>query len=321
MQDPQQNAREPDSVNRSEHARDSDSGDLIISCRGRTLRCGHSAVVMGVLNTTPDSFYDGGRYEHVSDALRRAEEMLAEGARIIDIGGASSRPRGRVYGLGAVPVTTEEELRRVVPVVRAVDRILPEAIISVDTYSPQVARTVLDAGAHMVNDITGLQTGSELATTVASAGAALIVMHAPGLPGVMPHEMVYSDVVGEVHTFLREAVAKAVKVGVNGVIVDPGFGFGKSPQDNLRLINELPELHPLNCPILVGISRKSTIGYVLSEGDEPVPVDERLYGSLGAAAAAFVRGAHIIRTHDVRPTLDMLRGLEAVINAGTEVIA
>ncbi len=285
----------------------------MLSCRGRTLECGDDTVIMGILNITPDSFYDGGRYQHEDEALRRAEVMMAEGAKIIDIGGASSRPRGRVYGAGAMPVSTAEELHRVLPVVRAVGRFLPEAIISVDTYSPRVAEAVLNAGAHMINDITGLQSGPELAIQAAAAGAALVVMHAPGLPGAMPHEMIYGDVVAEVCTFLGEAVEKARNTGVADVIVDPGFGFGKSPQDNLRLIDELSRLRSLHCPILVGLSRKSTIGYVLSHENEPVPVQERLYGSLGAVAAAVVRGAHIVRTHDVRPTVEMLCALEAVL--------
>ena len=268
---------------------------------------------MGILNVTPDSFYDGGRYMKVSNAVRRAKEMAIAGAQIIDIGGASSRPAGRIYGSGAELITAEEEAGRVLPVVRAVVEAVPEVVISVDTYQLPVAEAVLDAGAHMLNDITGLRAAPRLAALAGAAEAPLVVMHALGLPGAMPHEDDYACVEESVYQFLDGAVEQARTAGVRDVIVDPGFGFGKSFRDNLRLLNRLNHLTVLDCPIMVGISRKSTVGAAIATGGEPVPVEDRLCGTLGATAVAVLRGAHIVRTHDVKPTVDMLRVLDSVV--------
>ena len=270
---------------------------------------------MGILNVTPDSFSDGGRYMNVDDALRRAEAMLDEGAVLIDVGGESSRPRGTAYGAGAEAVAAQEELRRLLPVVEAIAGRFPEALISVDTYKPEVARVALEAGAHLVNDITGLRYYPEMARVVADAGAPLVVMHALGRPGQMPHEHHYTDVVGEVRASLQQSVRVAEEAGVRHLITDPGFGFGKTPAENLRLIDGVDTLVALGRPVLVGISRKSTIGVVLGRPDAPAPVDERLFGTLGATAVAVLRGATLVRTHDVRPTVDMLRVLAATTTA------
>ena len=274
-----------------------------------------SALVMGVLNVTPDSFFDGGRYENVDAALRRAEEMLEEGAAVLDVGGESTRPRGSVYGAGAEAVAADAERRRVLPVVEAVHRRFPEAVISIDTYKSAVARDALEAGASIVNDVTGLNFDPAVAEVAAARDAPLVVMHALGTPGAMPHEHRHEDVVEAVRSGLAGSVARAEAAGVRQIVVDPGFGFGKTVAENLRLVAEIDTFLSFGRPILIGLSRKSTIGAVLGTPDAPVPVEERLFGSLGATAVAVLRGARLVRTHDVRPTVEMLRLLETCARA------
>ncbi len=290
-----------------------------IHCRGRTLQLGPGAhggaVVMGILNVTPDSFADGGRYLRVESALRRVDEMAEEGARIVDVGGESSRPRGKTYGEGARPITIEEEVRRVIPVIERIADGFPELLISVDTYKPEVAEAAVAAGAHMVNDITGGRYTKETARVAATGGAALIVMHSVGTPGALPHETEHDDVIATVRTSLQASLEAAGAAGVRDVIVDPGFGFGKSVSDNLRLIRELDRLADLHRPILIGISRKSTIGKVLAVNGRPADVDERLFGTLGATAVAVMNGASIVRTHDIRPTVELLRLIAEIANS------
>ncbi len=270
---------------------------------------------MGILNVTPDSFSDGGNYLAESDALRRTEGMLNEGAAIIDVGGESTRPRGRTYGAGASFVEADLERQRVIPVIRAIASHFPEAIVSIDTYKPAVAREALEAGAHLINDITGLRLFPDMADVAASYGVPLILMHSLGTPGEMPHEQPYQNVVDDVREALGAALRTGERAGVQHMAVDPGFGFGKSPAENLALINRVDALATLGRPILVGISRKSTIGMYLGSRDRPAPVDERLYGSLGATAVAVFRGASLVRTHDVRPAVELLRLLGATLNA------
>ncbi len=289
---------------------------FVLACRGRNLDCRPgAAVVMGILNVTPDSFSDGGAYPTLDAALRRTEAMLTEGARVIDVGGESTRPRGNVYGEGAGVVTEDEESKRVAPVVEAIAARYPEALISVDTYKPSVARRALEAGAHMINDITGLRLYPETAQVAARYGAPLILMHSLGRPGQLPHSHTYDDVVSEVKTSLADSVRRARAAGVRGIAIDPGFGFGKTAQENLKLIHGIGELLALGHPIVIGVSRKSTIGAALGSAERPAPVDERLFGSLGATAVAVLRGAGIVRTHDVRPTVDMLRVIAAINGA------
>ena len=293
---------------------------FVLDCRGRSLDCrpgtGKGAHVMGILNVTPDSFSDGGRYLDPEDALRRAEEMVREGAAVIDVGGESSRPSGSVYGEGAHAVAIQEERERVVPVVQGIARRFPEALISVDTYKPDVARAVLDAGAHIINDVTGLRYHPETARIAAEAGAPLALMHSLGRPGEMPHEHHYSNVVQEVKEGLRDSLQVAAEAGVRQALTDPGFGFGKTAEENLKLLNNVDAFLELGYPVLVGISRKSTIGAVLGSIDEPAPVARRLYGTLGATAVAVLRGATLVRTHDVAATADMLRTINAVTRTG-----
>lgn len=288
---------------------------FVLDCRGHILDCrpgGESgAHVMGILNVTPDSFSDGGTYFGVEAAIRRAEEMLTEGAAILDVGGESTRPKGSTYGAGAAKIQLDEEYDRVLPVVKAISSYFPDAIISVDTYKPEVAHCALEAGAHMINDITGLRYSRDTAAVAAAFGAPIVVMHSLGRPGSMPHEHQYQDVVAEVKKSLQAAIDTAEQAGVRHVITDPGFGFGKLPVENLRLIKEMSTFLNLGRPVLVGISRKSTIGAFLGTPEHPAPIGERLFGTLGATAAAVRQGASIVRTHDVRPTVEMLKVLAA----------
>lgn len=296
------------------------ASNFVLDCRGRLLDCrpgvSHGAHVMGVLNVTPDSFSDGGHYTSVDAALRRAETMLEEGAAILDIGGESSRPRGATYGAGAEALTADVEKARVLPVIAAIVDRFPEALLSIDTYKPDVARAALEAGVHIVNDITGLRYFPETAEVAATFGAPLIVMHALGRPGEMPHEHHYDDVVEAVYTAASASVSWATAAGVRHIVTDPGFGFGKTPAENLRLLNHVDRLVTLGHPVLIGVSRKSTIGTMLHTPKRPVPPPaERLFGSLGATAIGVLRGATLVRAHDVRATRDMLHLLAATAAA------
>ncbi len=284
------------------------TGDRALDCRPGSPEVS-GAHVMGILNATPDSFSDGGQYVTVEAALSRAAELLSEGASIIDVGGESTRP-------GADPVSQEDERDRVVPVIDAITDQFPEALVSVDTYKPPVARAALAAGAHIVNDVTGLRHHPEMAAAAADWNAPLVLMHSEGEPGDLTRPREYDDVTAEVRDALARSVTTAREAGVEQIVVDPGFGFGKSDAENLRLLNEVDELLTLNCPVLVGVSRKSTIGRTLGTPDDPAPVDERLYGSLGATAAAVARGATLVRTHDVAPTVEMLKVLGATLRQG-----
>jgi len=270
---------------------------------------------MGILNVTPDSFSDGGDFLDPNLATSRAEEMINEGAIIIDVGGASTRPRGSVYGKGAAPVSAEIEISRVVPVIESIARQFPNIWISVDTYSPVVARRAVDAGAHIINDITGLRGNSMLADVAAEAGTPMILMHSVGQPGDMPHTDDYENVVQEVKSSLSESISVAEAHGVAQIVIDPGFGFGKNERDNLRLINGLGLLCALGRPVMVGLSRNSTIGTVLESREQPAAIENRLSGTFGVTAIAVLRGAGIIRTHDVQETADMLKLMNATLTA------
>ena len=283
-----------------------------LDCRGRALDLGPGqAHVMGVLNVTPDSFSDGGRYDTAQAAVERASEMAGAGAAIVDVGGESTRP-------GAPPVGLDEELARVVPVIEALAQRLPHVLISVDTTKAAVARAALRAGAHIVNDVTGLRETVGTAVAAAEYGAPLIVMHSLRKTGGPAPPGAYGDVVEDVARSLRQSAERAEALGVRDVVVDPGFGFGKTVQQNLRLVDRLDRLAVGGRPVLVGVSRKSTVGAVLGTARRPAPVDERLYGSLGLAALAVVRGASIVRAHDVRATVEVLAVLRAAREAGAE---
>lgn len=290
---------------------------FVLECRDQSLDCrpGSPSVpgahVMGILNVTPDSFSDGGKFVAVEDAVSRAAEMISEGASIIDIGGESTRP-------GADPVSLQEEKDRVLPVIEAIVDQFPDAFLSIDTYKPEMARAALDAGAHVVNDVTGLRHNPEMAKVAAEGDAPLIIMHSKGEPGDLTTPRAYADVTAEVRDGLAQSIERAEEAGVSSIVVDPGFGFGKSHEDNLRLMNEVDELLTLDRPVLIGVSRKSTIGATLGTPSTPAPVDERLFGSLGATAVAVMRGATIVRAHDVAATVQMLEVLDKTLHSGPQ---
>ncbi len=259
---------------------------------GGEMPVGGRPLVMGVLNVTPDSFSDGGEYYDLEAALARAEQMVEEGADIIDVGGESSRP-------GAAPVPEEEELRRVLPVVEHLAPRVPVPL-SVDTYKATVARRAVEAGAAIVNDISGLRMDPEMARTVAECGCTVVVMHMRGTPRTMQADTRYEDLMAEIHGALAESVRAAREAGVEEgrIWVDPGIGFGKSAEGNLLILQRLRELESLGCPVLVGASRKSFIGITLGIEN---PKD-RLEGSLAAAVVAVMNGASAVRVHDVMAT-------------------
>lgn len=259
---------------------------------------------MGILNLTPDSFSDGGRFLARDAALRHAREMVEAGAAIIDIGGESTRP-------GAQPVSIEQELERVVPVIEALSIEIPVPI-SIDTFKPEVMREAVAAGAGMINDIMALRTPGAL-QAAAETAVPICLMHMQGEPRTMQEAPQYGDVVGEVGQFLAERLdaCRTAGIPVSRILLDPGFGFGKSLAHNLSLLKHLQKFSSLRVPILVGISRKSMIGSVLGGA----PVEARVSGGLAAAVLAVLEGAVIIRTHDVRETVDALSVVAAVRSA------
>lgn len=267
--------------------------------------------IMGILNVTPDSFSDGGQYIDPGLAFERAQQMVEEGADIIDVGGESTRPAGKTYGAGASPVDMEEEIRRIMPVIeRLASRI--QVPISVDTHKSGVAERALGAGAAIVNDISAFSADAAMPGVVARAGASVILMHMKGTPQTMQDHPVYGDLFGEVTGVLHSAIMKGEQEGIRQMIVDPGIGFGKSHHHNLSLLNGLYRLQSLGRPILVGPSRKSFIGTILD-----LPVEERLEGTLGAAVCAVLRGAHIVRVHDVGEARRAVLVADAIMRAQT----
>ncbi len=277
-------------------------------CRGSVLDL-ERPVVMGVLNVTPDSFSDGGRYLDPDSALVHAERMVEEGAAIIDVGGESTRP-------GAAAVTAEEEIRRVVPVIERIAGHLP-VTVSVDASKPEVMRAAMAAGAGMINDVRALRSPGAL-EAAASSGAAVCLMHMQGEPDSMQADPRYTDVVAEVRGHLRARADACRDAGMprERICLDPGIGFGKRPEHNLALLRELRELATLGYPLLVGVSRKSLIGIITGR-----PAGERVAGSIVMAALCAERGARILRAHDVAATVDALKVVEAlgpVSGAGAE---
>lgn len=257
---------------------------------------------MGVLNVTPDSFSDGGRYFRAEDAVRRGIRMAEEGADILDVGGESSRP-------GSDPVSAQEELDRVAPVLEKLARAV-DARLSIDTYKPSVAEVCLGLGATLVNDISGFE-DPEMARVTARGGAGAVVMHMRGRPKTMQQDVVYEDVVLDVRAFLEERGGRAREAGIDEVIVDPGIGFGKTAAHNFELLKRLGEIVSLGYPVLVGPSRKSFLGTLPSA----LPADERLEGTLAAVAVAVMNGASIVRVHDVREARRVVEVVDAVLRA------
>ncbi|WP_282366983.1 dihydropteroate synthase [Pseudomonas sp. PS02290] len=273
-----------------------------LPCGNRVLDLSRTHV-MGILNITPDSFSDGGRFAQRDLALRHAEAMMLAGATLIDVGGESTRP-------GARSVSPVEELERVAPVVEAISAEL-DVIISVDTSTPAVIRETARLGAGLINDVRSLRRDGALDAAVAT-GLPVCLMHMRGEPTDMQNDPHYTDLIGEVSAFLRERLEQCVAAGIPAemIILDPGFGFAKTLEHNLSLFKHMEALHALGRPLLVGVSRKSMIGKVLDK-----PVDQRLHGALALAAMAMVKGAKILRVHDVSETVDVVRMIAAVESA------
>ncbi|WP_232068646.1 dihydropteroate synthase [Nitrospira sp. KM1] len=264
---------------------------------------GGTPLLMGILNVTPDSFYDGGRYADPSAAVDHALKLVEEGADILDIGAESTRP-------GAEPIDEAEEMRRLIPTVMDVAKVV-KIPISVDTSKAQVARAAIDAGASIVNDVTALRGDALMADTIAQSGVGLVLMHMQGTPRTMQLSPSYSNVVAEVAEFFDERLRFASDHGIarTHIILDPGIGFGKLLENNLDLIAQLHTFTKFGCPVLVGISRKGFIGTLLGRS-----VDDRLWGTAGAVSSAVGRGAHIVRVHDVASMRDVVTVASAIHN-------
>jgi dihydropteroate synthase len=258
--------------------------------------------IMGILNITPDSFSDGGLYLDPKRAILHAKEMVSLGADIIDIGAESSRP-------GALPISEEEELSRIVPVLKELVRQI-QVPISIDTYKARVAEVTLDMGANMINDISGLRFEPRLAEVAANFNVPLVLMHSRKTPQTMQQDIFYNDLVQEVISELKEAISRAKRGGIKEelLIIDPGLGFGKTASQNLKLIAELERFKIFERPILIGPSRKSFIGKVLQK-----PVNERIYGTAAAVAASILKGANIIRVHEVDQMVQVARLTDAIL--------
>ncbi len=271
-----------------------------LDCAGKLLDLSLPQV-MGILNSTPDSFSDGGVFFTPAAAIKQARKMCLDGAAIIDVGGESTRP-------GARPVSLQEELDRVIPVIEALHAELP-VIISVDTSKPEVMLEAVRAGAGMINDVYALRREGAV-TAAVECKVPVCLMHMQGEPRIMQKQPHYDDVVGEVKGFLRQRIDACLGAGMgrDQLLIDPGFGFGKTLQHNLRLLNRLPEITALGFPVLVGISRKSMLGLLL----DGRPVRGRLYGGIAATTVALWQGASIVRVHDVAPTVDALKIATAV---------
>ena len=277
---------------------------------------GERTLIMGILNVTPDSFSDGGQFLALDAAVAHAEQMIAEGADIVDVGGESTRPGGE-------PVSAEEEIARVVPVIETLAR-KTKTPLSVDTTKSEVARAALDAGAAIVNDVSALRFDFYIADAVARAGAGLVLMHSRGTPATLHRLPPVADVMHEVTSSLRASVHMAERRGVNreSIVIDPGIGFGKTQAQNLELIAKLHQLMAVfpEYPMLIGTSRKSFIGRMLAREDgTPVPAEDRLYGSLATITAAVLKGAEIVRVHDVKAALETIRVAESIRNLAPDV--
>ena len=271
---------------------------------------GTRTLVMGILNVTPDSFSDGGEFLALDKALAHAEQMIAEGADIIDVGGESTRPGG------AAIVSVEEELGRVLPVIKELAK-RSDVPISIDTTKAAVARAALDAGAAIVNDISALRFEPEIAGEVAKSGAGLVLMHSRGTPGALHGLPPVADIIEEVTNSLRSSIEIAEQRGVKreSIVIDPGIGFGKSQEQNIELIAKLDQIVAAfpDFPLLIGTSRKSFIGRILAdENGNPAPSDERLHGTMASTTAAILKGARIVRVHDVKATVETARVAEEI---------
>jgi len=276
------------------------SSDFNLNCNGKELSLA-KPVVMGILNITPDSFYDGGRYLSEKDYLAQAETMLSEGAAVIDVGAVSTRP-------GARQITPAEELQRLMPALKSLRRHFQDAIFSVDTYWSEVAQKAADAGADMINDITGGNNDKEMFKTMAGIMLPYVMMHIQGTPYTMQDNPYYVDVVGEIMGFFSDRLRSLHEVGVKYVIVDPGFGFGKTVAHNYELLCRLNEFTSLRVPVMAGLSRKSMINKVLHTSPS-----EALNGTTVLNTIAVLKGVNILRVHDVKEAVEVIRLCEQVV--------
>lgn len=265
-----------------------------IQSRGRLLDMSHP-IVMGILNATPDSFYNKGKDSDIASLLRNAEKMLNEGAAILDVGGASTRP-------GAELVSADEELQRVLPVIEALAKRFPDAWLSVDTYNAGTAKAAVEAGASIINDVSSGALDENMLATVAELKVPYIAMHMRGLPKTMQQDPQYDDVVYEVRDYLRKVCDNCAALGITDIIIDPGFGFGKTLEHNFALLNELATLRILGRPVLAGISRKGMVWKIL--GTTP---DQALNGTTALHMAALQQGANILRVHDVKEAMEVVK--------------
>jgi dihydropteroate synthase len=249
-------------------------------------------LIMGILNVTPDSFYDGGFYFEKEEAYKRVETLVSEGADIIDVGGMSTRP-------GSLPVNVKNEIKRVIPVIEYISK-NHDVLISADTYRSETALEAVAAGAHMINDISGLSMDKNMADAVSKNDVSLVIMHMKGTPENMQDNPEYENVIDEIYDYLEDKTNTAIDSGIKPgkIIVDPGIGFGKTTEHNLTIINKIREFKMLGYPVLIGVSRKSFIGNVLD-----LPVEERLEGSLAASVCSVIGGVDILRAHDVKETI------------------
>lgn len=280
---------------------------MVLQCREKTFDVSRRTCIMGILNVTPDSFSDGGKYTTTESAHQKAIQMIEDGADIIDIGGESTRPKG-LYGNGAKKISSQEEMDRVLPVIEKISSSI-DTILSIDTYKSEVAQEALKAGVSMVNDISGLSFDHNIAAVVSQYNAALVIMHIQGTPETMQADPSYDDVVAEVRSFLEHSVDKAKAAGVRSIIVDPGIGFGKNLKHNLTLLKNLSLLKDLGQPILIGTSRKGFLGSLLE-----LPVDQRIEGTAASVAVAMLNGANIIRVHDVKEMKRVAVVVDAIKN-------
>ncbi|HZW91465.1 MAG TPA: dihydropteroate synthase [Candidatus Eremiobacteraceae bacterium] len=301
------------------------------SLGARALELGKRTLIMGIVNATPDSFSDGGLYLDSGKAVEHGLELLDEGADIIDVGGESTRPGASVVNSTAQPeakekaqanaaqrkiaVDAEEELRRVLPVITELKKLRPDAMISVDTYKASVARAAAAAGAEIVNDVSGLRWDPQMARTIAEIKCGAVLMHMRGRPEEWRTLPPPGDIVLMVKRELREWVEAAVLAGVRRerIVLDPGFGFGKNFEQNYPLLSRFQELQSLGFPLLAGTSRKSFLGRMLAKNGKDAPVEDRLYGNLAIHTALILKGAHILRTHDVKAAVEAARVTDTIL--------
>ncbi|HAX17797.1 MAG TPA: dihydropteroate synthase [Actinobacteria bacterium] len=268
---------------------------------GKVFHENEKPLIMGILNLTPDSFYDGGKYSSPDDAYRKASEMISEGVSIIDVGGMSTRP-------GSEEIDIEEEIKRTIPLIKKIKK-NNDVLVSIDTYRSRVAEKAIDAGADIINDISGLMLDNKMKNVVASNNADIIIMHMKGTPRDMQTNPVYEDVVEEIYSFFYSQINYAVEAGIDRekIIIDPGIGFGKTVNDNYTILKNIEEFKSLNMPVMIGASRKSFIGAVLK-----LLPEERLEGSLAIASYCALKGIDILRVHDVRETIRAVKVINAI---------